>query len=87
MKGDDAAMLREAERAALTSRPISEALLAIAAGGVGDGRTAGDALSRIPAGWDAEAYFRRHGATDDIVAALMEGLETARQVADIERQP
>ena len=85
--GDYAAMRREADRAALTSRPISNLLLAIAAGGTGDRETARAALSRIPANWDAEAYFRLHGATNEIVVAMMEGLETARKLAGVVQQP
>ena len=86
MKGDFAAMRREADRAALTSRPISNLLLAIAAGGTGDRETAHAALSRIPESWDAEAYLRLHGATNEIVVAMMEGLETARQLAGVVKQ-
>ena len=82
MKGDYAAMRVEAQRAALSGRPIAQALLAIAAGGLGDRETAGAALSRIPPAWDAEAYFRRHGATEDLVAALLGGLETARRLVE-----
>ena len=85
MKGDYAAMRREAERAALSGRPIAEALLAIAAGGLGDRETARAALNRIDPGSligrDAATYFRRHGATEEIVTALMDGLDRARRLA------
>ena len=87
MKGDHAAMRREADRAALTSRPISNLLLAIAAEGVGDRETARAALSRIPPNWDAEAYFRLHGATNEIVVAMMEGLGVAQDLAGDMTQP
>lgn len=82
MKGDYVAMRREAERAALSGRPIAETLLAVAAGGQGDRETARAALSRVPPGWDAAHYARRHGGTEEIITTLMKGLERARRIAD-----
>lgn len=87
IKGDYGAMRREAERAALSGRPIAEALLAVAAGAQGDRETARAALSRIPPGWDAAQYVRRHGGIEEIVTALMNGLATARHVAGDPAQP
>ncbi|RAI01064.1 hypothetical protein DLJ53_17765 [Acuticoccus sediminis] len=64
---------------------ISEALVAIAAGELGEPDIAREALAKM-AGYgplirDPAAYFRRHGATDEIVEALTAGLEQARRVA------
>ena len=87
MKGEYAEMRRVAERASLTGRPGAESLLAIAAGGLGDRETARAALSRIGPAWDAEADFRRNGFCDEIVAALMNGLETARRLAGVQAHP
>ncbi|MCA8879554.1 MAG: hypothetical protein KDA73_06225 [Rhodobacteraceae bacterium] len=87
MNEDYAAMYREAERAALSGRPIAETLLAIAAGALGDREAATAALSRIPPGWDAEQYVRHHGGTEEIVAAVAKGIETARRIADIPARP
>lgn len=81
MRGDYAAMRREADRAALSGRPIAETLLAIAAGGEGDRAAARAALARLPPGWDAARYVRRHGGTEEIVAAVEAGLARARRVA------
>jgi len=81
MKGDYVAMRGEADRSALSDRPIGEVLRAIAAGGLGDRETARAALARIPPDWDAAAFSRRHGATEGIVAALTDGLATARRLA------
>jgi hypothetical protein len=81
MRGEYVAMRREAERAALSGRPISEALLAIAAGALGDREAARTAISRIPPDWDIEAYARRHGAIDEIVTALVDGLHLAEDLA------
>ncbi len=87
MRGDFAAMRQTAERAALSGRPIAETLLAIAAGALGDREAARAALARIPAGWDAESYVRRHGGTDEIVAAVRSGLETTRRLAGEPARP
>lgn len=73
--------------AALSGRPISETLLAVAAGAQGDREATRAALSRIPPGWDAAQYVRRHGGTEEIVTALMTGLATARRVAGDPAQP
>ena len=62
-------------------------LLAIAAGALGDREAATAALSRIPPGWDAEQYVRHHGGTEEIVAAVAKGIETARRIADIPARP
>ena len=87
MKGDCGAMRRDAERGALSGRPIAESLLAIAAGAQGDREAAGAALARIPPGWDAALYVRRHGGTEEIATAIMNGFETAERVAASPAQP
>ena len=81
LKGDYTAMRPLAERAALSGGRMSQALLAIAASATEDREATVAALSRIPSTWDAEAFCRRYGATEEIVDALLEGLDTERRLA------
>ena len=86
LKGEYREMLEIAEQSAVDGSGVSQALIAIAAGDLGDRALARESLGRMDGNGliatDPAAYFRRHGATDEIVAALMNGLATARQLAD-----
>ncbi|MEJ8574555.1 hypothetical protein [Microbaculum marinum] len=85
LNGSADEMLRVAERSAVNGSGISQALIAIAAGETGDADTARQALDAMaasgPLARDPAAYLRRHGATQEIVAALMAGLDKARRIA------
>jgi len=85
LRGDYRAMLEAAERSASDGSGVSQALIAIAAGELGDSERARASLERMGRSgliaMDPAAYLRRHGATDQIVDALMQGLAEARQVA------
>lgn len=79
-------MLRVAERSAADGSAVSQALIAIASAELGNPGVARAALAAMsafePLARDPAAYFRRHGATDEIVDALVGGLAHARQVAE-----
>ncbi len=85
MKGDYERMLEAAERSVGDSFPINQALIAIAAGELGQAETARTALEQMstfaPLARDPIAHFRRHGATDAILDAVAQGLAKARAVA------
>jgi Flp pilus assembly protein TadD len=85
LKGDYQQMLQVAERSAPDGRGVSQALLAIAAGTLGDHDAAREALGKMAEyeslARDPAAYFRRQGATDEIVDALVVGLQQARRIA------
>ena len=82
LKGQYREMLATAERSAVDGSGVSQALIAIAAGQLADRELARTSLERmelsgVMAG-DPPAFFRRHGATDQIVDALMSGLAKAQ---------
>ncbi|MCP5458333.1 MAG: tetratricopeptide repeat protein [Gammaproteobacteria bacterium] len=85
LKGDYKQMLRTAERSAVDGSDFSQALLAIANGELGDVKATQAALEKMsaskPLARDFAAFLRLHGATDEIVNALTEGLQKARRVA------
>ncbi|MBN9023978.1 MAG: hypothetical protein J0H08_18255, partial [Rhizobiales bacterium] len=78
-------MLDVAERSGIDGSGMSQAFIAIAAGAVGDASRARAALAILDrngaSAWDSGAVFRRHGATEEITAALVGGLQKARSVA------
>jgi TolB-like protein/tetratricopeptide (TPR) repeat protein len=85
LKRDYERMLQVAERSAGDGRGVSQALIAIAAGELGKRDAARRALKKM-AGYnsfagDPAAYLRRHGATDEIVNALMAGLRKVQRLA------
>lgn len=84
MRGDFAEMLATARLSASGGGPVPLALIAAAEANLGNPAAAREALARMedlsPAyAADPAANFRIHGATDEIVAAFMEGLELARR--------
>jgi TolB-like protein len=85
LKGDYRKMLQVAERSAADGSPVSQALIAIADGELGDQAGVREALEKMsgyaPMARDPAAFFRRNGATDEIVDALVSGLEKARGIA------
>jgi TolB-like protein len=78
-------MLTVAERSALGDSGFSQLLLAVANGELGNHEATQRALEKMsqyqPVGRDPEGFMRRHGATDQIVEALMTGLQKARSIA------
>ncbi|MBK0399524.1 hypothetical protein H0I76_10000 [Limibaculum sp. M0105] len=78
-------MLHFAKLSAVDGSAVSYALLAIANGELGKAQEAQRALAAMskfePLARDPAVYFRRHGAIDQIVDALMSGLEKARKTA------
>lgn len=85
LRGDFGEMRRIAERSALNDRGVGQALVAIACGELGDAACARRALDDMaqdrPFARDPEAFLRRHGAINEIVDALLAGLDKARRVA------
>jgi TolB-like protein/tetratricopeptide (TPR) repeat protein len=83
--GKYAQMREVAERADPDNSGISQMLIAIANGALGNRDAARDALRKFsvhkPLASDPAAFLRRHGAIDEIVSALMAGLQKARKVA------
>ena len=65
---------------------VNDVLLSIACSSLGDRECTREALARVsefkPLARDPAAYFRRHGATDEITGALANGLAKARRFAD-----
>lgn len=84
LKRDYEQMLEVAARSAADGRGVSQALIAIAAGELGKRDVAAQALKKMAEyksfADDPAAYLRRHGATDDIVNALMAGLQKAQRL-------
>lgn len=85
MRDQPARMLEVAEHASLTGGGFSHFLVAIGAGALGDAEKAATALEKMAAqpslAADPEAFLRRHGCTDEIVAKMMAGYEEARSLA------
>jgi TolB-like protein len=85
LKKNFAEMLTVAERSAVGGRGVSQALIAIAAGELGQPERARQALKNLSEfegfARDPAAYLRRHGAVDEIVNPFMTGLKKARRVA------
>ncbi|MCF3935366.1 hypothetical protein L1787_18385 [Acuticoccus sp. M5D2P5] len=85
LRGDYQEMLSLAERSAAPGLGIGEALIAIAAGALDMPERTAEALADLseygPLSRDPSAYFRRHGANDEIVEALSRGLQHAEAVA------
>ena len=77
-------MLEVAERSSRDGSGVSQALIAIAAGALGDRDRAARALVAMQAvpslAADPAGFFRRQGATEQIVGQLVDGLATARRV-------
>jgi tetratricopeptide (TPR) repeat protein len=84
LRGDHAEMRKVAERAALNDRGVGQGLLAIACAEQGDVACTRRALEQMaqarPFARDPEGFLRRHGAIDEVVEALMAGLEKARRL-------
>jgi tetratricopeptide (TPR) repeat protein len=82
MKGDMEGMLTAAQRASVDQSSVSDALLAIAYGGLGLGDKARDALDSMGRKWpllaqDPATAFGWHNLHPEIVEALVDGLRTA----------
>jgi tetratricopeptide (TPR) repeat protein len=82
MNGDMEGMLTAAERASVDQSSVSDALLAIAYGGLGLGDEAQEALDRMGQKWpllmqDPAAAFGWHNLHPDLIQAIVDGLETA----------
>jgi tetratricopeptide (TPR) repeat protein len=84
-KGKYEQMRKVAERADPDNSGFSQLLIAIANGALGNRDAARNALKKLsenkPLASDPAAFMRRHGAIDDIVDALMAGLQKARNIA------
>jgi len=85
LKGDYESLLAVAQRSLGNGIGFGPMLLAIAAGALGDAELARQALGemqKVDRIWrDPAAFLRRHGATEEIVAALLAGLAEAQRVA------
>jgi TolB-like protein/Tfp pilus assembly protein PilF len=85
LKGKYKRMREVAERADPDNSGVSQMLIAIANGALGNRDAARDALRKFsvhkPLASDPAAFLRRHGAINEIVDALMAGLKKARKVA------
>jgi TolB-like protein/tetratricopeptide (TPR) repeat protein len=83
LKGDYEQMLQVAERSAVDDSGFSQALIAIAAGALGNHDTAQQALEKMAKfeafANDPTAFFHRHGATDEITDVLVAGLQEVRR--------
>jgi tetratricopeptide (TPR) repeat protein len=83
LKGDYEQMLQVAERSAVDGSGFSQALIAIAAGALGNHDTAQQALEKMAKfeafANDPTAFFHRHGATDEITNVLVAGLQEVRR--------
>jgi len=86
LKGNYRQMREIAEHFSTQGGGVSNALLAIACSSLGDREGTGAALQRMagfkPIIRDPAAYFRRHGATDEIADALTAGLDKAYRFAE-----
>jgi tetratricopeptide (TPR) repeat protein len=84
-KGKYEQMREVAERADPDNSGFSQLLIAIANGALGNRDAARAALKKLsenkPLASDPAAFMRRHGAIDEIVDALMAGLQKARKLA------
>jgi hypothetical protein len=84
-KGKYEQMREVAERVDPDNSGVSQMLIAIANGALGNRDAARGALKKLsehkPLASDPAAFLRRHGAIDEIVDALMAGLKKARKVA------
>ncbi|MET4389049.1 TolB-like protein [Bradyrhizobium sp. F1.4.3] len=85
LKGNYEQMLAVAERSALGDPGFSQFLLAVANGELGNRDAVRQALEKMsryqPVAGDPEGFMRRHGATDQIVGAMMAGLSKAQLIA------
>lgn len=85
LKGDYGQM-REVTAHFSKTGGVNDVLLSIACSSLGDRECTREALARVsefkPLARDPAAYFRRHGATDEITGALANGLAKARRFAD-----
>jgi TolB-like protein/tetratricopeptide (TPR) repeat protein len=86
MRGDMAGMLDAAQSAVVDGSAPSEALLAIALDGLGHHVEARAAYGRMAQGWsllatDPAAAFARHHLSDEIIAALVNGLHAMSEAA------
>ena len=82
LRGDYEAMLSAAERSAVDGTGISQSLIAIAQGALGNPEAARQALARMAEispllGRDPAAAYRRHQPVDRIVDAMVAGLRKA----------
>ncbi len=82
VRGDYAEMLASAERASVDGSGMSQAFIAIAQAELGGAAAAQEALARMAElaprlARDPAAVYRMHGAADDIVASLVNGLRKA----------
>ncbi|MGF6306261.1 tetratricopeptide repeat protein [Bradyrhizobium sp. I1.14.4] len=85
LKGNYPQMRAVAERSQLGDAGFSQLLLAVANDELGNRDAARQALEKMsqyePVARDPEGFLRRHGATDQIVDALMTGLRKAQSIA------
>jgi len=82
LKGDFEEMLEVAQQSTDTGIGVSQMLVAVAANALCDAATTRQALARMPNSGpmarDPADYLRRHGLIEEVVDALMQGLEDAR---------
>ena len=85
LKGQYGQMRDLAERSDVDNSGFSQLLIAVANGELGNRDATRRALAKLaesgPLALDPAGYMRRHGATDDIVNALMAGLQKAQRLA------
>ncbi|MBK3801142.1 hypothetical protein GAY33_18250 [Azospirillum brasilense] len=85
LQGRHAEALQVAERSATSGLGVSQALSAIAQGALGNREGAQKALAQMATfgalARDPAAYFRLNGATEEIVDALMKGLNESKSLA------
>jgi len=86
LQGRHAEALQAAERSATSGLGVSQALIAIAQGALGNREGAQKALAQMATfdtlARDPAAYFRLNGATEDIVEVLMNGLNESKSLVD-----
>jgi TolB-like protein len=85
LKGEYGQMREVADRAMPDDSGFTQVLVAIADGALGNRDATRAALKKLsefkPLASDPAAFMRRHGATDEIIDAVMGGLKKAREVA------
>lgn len=86
LQGRHAEALQVAERSATSGLGVSQALIAVAQGALGNREGAQKALAQMATfttlARDPAAYFRLNGATEEIVDALMKGLNESKSLVD-----
>lgn len=92
LRGDNAAMLTDAERSAVDGSGMSLSLIAIAQGALGRKAEARATLDKLKASWpgfiaDPAAAYRVHQPTEDLFKTMMTGLRQAGWEPPAEAKP